>query len=128
MSAFDDYRTALADVPEVSRATVERLCSQAVSYVWGFQDAGGEVKDTERSTEFGYAYGIVAAKYEWMRNGLGSRPPIQDAWRSWQQFGEIRAWDGARLDGPLEVFPEDADADKTFTEDDQGNWHEVNTD
>lgn len=98
-SAFTRYRNALADVPEGSRATVDRLRSQAVSYVWGFQDAGGAVKDTDISTEFGYAYGIVAAKYEWMRDGLGSRPPIKDAWRSWQAYGEIRAWDGARLDG-----------------------------
>jgi hypothetical protein len=98
MSAFERYRDALVDVPEREVATVERLCSQAVSYVWGFQDAGGEVKDTERSTEFGYAYGVVAAKCAWMRDGLGSRPPIQDAWKSWQQYGEIRSWGNERLD------------------------------
>lgn len=98
-SAFTRYRDALADVPETARATVDRLCSQAVAYVWGFQDAGGTVRDPERSAEFGYAYGIVAAKYEWQRDGLGSRPAIQDAWRSWQEYGEIRAWDGERLCG-----------------------------
>lgn len=98
-SAFTRYNNALADVPPHVLPTVERLCSQAVSYVWGFQDAGGDVKDTERSTEFGYAYGVVAAKYERYVAGIGSRPPIQDAWRSWQAYGEIRDWNGARLDG-----------------------------
>lgn len=98
-SAYVRYNDAFARVPERERGTVDRLCSQAVAYVWGFQDAGGEVKDTNRSTEFGYAYGIVAAKFAWMRNGLGSRPPIQDAWKSWQNYGEIRAWDGERLCG-----------------------------
>lgn len=81
---------------EYLRDEAGRLCSQAVSYVWGFQDAGGEVKDTARSTEFGYAYGVVAAKYAAGR--LPSRPPIQDAWRSWQSHGEIRDWSGTRLD------------------------------
>lgn len=98
-SAYARYHEALKLVPERSRPTVDRLCSQAVSYVWGFQDAGGEVKDTERSTEFGYAYGVVAAKYETQGNGVGSRPPIQDAWASWQVHGEIRDWNSNRLDG-----------------------------
>lgn len=96
-SSYARYHEAFKGVPERLKATVDRLCSQAVSYVWGFQDAGGEVKDTERSTEFGYAYGVVCARYE--LGGHGMRPPIQDAWKSWQQYGEIRAWDGKRLDG-----------------------------
>jgi hypothetical protein len=82
-------------------AAVERvheLMAQATSYVWGFQDAGGEVKDTERSSSFGFAYGIVAARFELNSNFM--RPPIQDAWRSWQKTGDIRDWDGKQLDGP----------------------------
>lgn len=76
--------------------TIERLTDQAIGYVWGFQDAGGEVKDTQRSTEFGRRYGIVAARFELAQ--IGSRPPIQDAWRSWQEHGEIRDYSGRRLD------------------------------
>jgi hypothetical protein len=94
-SAYVRYHDAIDLVPARERASVDRLCSQAVSYVWGFQDAGGEVKDTERSTEFGYAYGLVAAKFA---SGMCARPPIQDAWHSWQAHGEIRDWDGKRLD------------------------------
>lgn len=97
-SYFEQYRTALAQAPEHALAEVDRLCSQAVSYVWGFQDAGGEVKDTERSTEFGYAYGVAAARYATPGTGVGMRPPIQDAWASWQAHGEIRDYRGHRLD------------------------------
>ena len=94
-SAYVRYNDAIDLVPARERATVDRLCSQAVAYVWGFQDAGGAIRDTERSTEFGYAYGVVAARFAL---GTGGRPPIQDAWSSWQEHGEIRDWDGKRLD------------------------------
>lgn len=75
---------------------VELLQGQAISYVWGWQDAGGDVKDSGRASAFGYAYGTVCALYE--LNAIGSRPPIQDAWTSFQQFGEIRDWTGRVLD------------------------------
>lgn len=84
-----------------ARDRAVELHAQAISYVWGYQDAGGEVKDTQRSTEFGWAYGVVALRYELSQ--LGMRPPIQDAWRSWQEHGEIRSWaygGTQRLDGP----------------------------
>lgn len=96
-SAYTRYNEALGEVPNRLQSEVDRLCSQAVSYVWGFQDAGGEVKDTGRSTEFGYAYGTVAARYAAERLGA-MRPPIQDAWRSWQEHGDIRDYNGRPLD------------------------------
>lgn len=99
-SAFDRYRDALENVPAHARPTVDMLCSQAVAYVWGWQDAGGEVRNTERSTEFGYAYGTVVARYE--ARWISSYPPIQDAWRSWQEHGEIRDYTtGKTLDGEV---------------------------
>lgn len=96
-SAYTRFNALLDKLSGHARDEADRLCSQAVSYVWGFQDAGGEVKDTNRSTEFGYAYGIVRAKCA--LSMISSAPPIQDAWKSWQEFGEIRSWDGKRLDG-----------------------------
>jgi hypothetical protein len=99
LSAYGRFREALARVPEASVKVVERLQGQATAYVWGFQDAGGD-KDTGVSIEFGYAFGVVAAKYEWPSGGIGSRPNIQDAWQSWREHGEIRDWfTGRRLDG-----------------------------
>jgi hypothetical protein len=73
----------------------QELRAQAVSYVWGWQDAGGELKDSERASNFSWAYGTVAALFE--IHG-GARPPIQDAWKSWMQYGEIRDYDGRALD------------------------------
>jgi hypothetical protein len=98
-SVYNRHLASVALVPEHARATVRTLTDQAIAYVWGFQDAGGEVRDTQRSTEFGWAYGTVAAKFEWQSGGMGSRPPIQDAWRSWQEHGEIRDYRGRRIDG-----------------------------
>lgn len=64
------------------RASVEELQAQAVSYVWGWQDAGGDTRDTGVSTEFGNYYGIIAAQYA--LEIIYSRPPIQDAWQTYR--------------------------------------------
>jgi hypothetical protein len=90
------YHSLTDSLPDKGQEVVTRLTNQAMSYVWGFQDAGGEVKDTERASQFGWAYGIVAGRYEHAQ--IGSRPAIQDAWRSWQEHGEIRNYNGERLD------------------------------
>lgn len=89
-STWTAFENARADVPESRMRTVTVLEAQALAYVWGFQDAGGEVKDSSRATEFAWAYGIIAAHYE--SGKASSRPPIQDAWRSWNEFGEIIDW------------------------------------
>lgn len=93
----DRFNVARAAVTYPAKvATIETLYSQAIAYVWGWQDAGGDVRDSERATAFGYAYGTVAALYE--GSAIGSRPPIQDAWQSFREFGEIRDYNGRALD------------------------------
>lgn len=89
-STWDAFQKAREEVPESRMRTVIVLEAQALAYVWGFQDAGGEVRDTARSTEFAWAYGTIAARYESGKDGM--RPPIQDAWKSWNEFGEIIDW------------------------------------
>lgn len=96
MDVYTTFHSLADELTGFKAAEVNRLMDQAISYVWGFQDAGGEVKDTQRSTEFGWAYGVVAARF--VREESGSRPPIQDAWRSWQEHGEIRDYNGKRID------------------------------
>lgn len=93
----DRFNAARAAVTMPSKLeTIHTLQAQAIAYVWGWQDAGGDVKDTERSSAFGWAYGTVAALYE--SGSIGSRPPIQDAWQSFRQHGEIRDYNGRALD------------------------------
>jgi hypothetical protein len=99
LSVYARYQDAIGRILPGARPEIESLTDKAIAYVWGYQDAGGEVRDTQRSTEFGWAYGTVAAKAEWLTGGLGMRPPIQDAWKSWQEHGEIRDWQGRRIDG-----------------------------
>lgn len=63
------------------RSEVEQLLSQAMGYVWGWQDARGE-RDTSVSWDFGYFYGRLAAEYakEWRC----SRPAIYRAFEEWR--------------------------------------------
>lgn len=63
----------------------------------------GEMQVTDESGEHGYAVTLGEA-------GATTKPL---PWAS--KLGNDDEW-----------LPEDDDADKTFTEDDQGNWHEVN--
>ncbi len=96
------YHEACKCLTAEKRGNAELLHAQAVAYVWGFQDAGGEDHDTARSSLFGNAYGLVAARFE--AEEIHFRPPITDAWRSWQEYDEIRAWlfgQTQRLDGPF---------------------------
>jgi len=67
---------------------VDRQASQATAYVWGFQDAGGEPRDTGRASEFGWAYGTIVARH--VTDRLGALPSIPEAWQSWRVHGEIR--------------------------------------
>jgi hypothetical protein len=96
LSPYAQFETALEAVPERSRATVRELRAQAVSYVWGWQDASTDAEhETDVSIAFGYAYGIVAARFA--AGAHWSRPPIHDAWASWRKFGDIRDYSGRVL-------------------------------
>jgi len=61
--------------------------AQAVGYVWGWQDAGGSPKDTQVSTDFGYAYGIHCALYALERQGY--RQNIAKAFEQWCATGSV---------------------------------------
>lgn len=65
------------------RETVTILESQAVSYVWGRQDAGESARDTGYSIEFGRAYGMHAARYEAQK--VCYRNNIQTAFERWSK-------------------------------------------
>ncbi len=95
-STYTRYHGLLDRLSGYKRESVERLTDQAIGYVWGFQDAGGEVKDSNRATDFGWRFGIVCARVE--LEEISGRGPIQDAWVSWQKHGEIRDYNGRRLD------------------------------
>jgi hypothetical protein len=77
----------VARLPAYQRRDVDQLHGQAIAYVWGWQDAGGAPKDTQVSTEFGYAYGIHAARFA--VGVVSFRPSIQDAYQRWIQTGNV---------------------------------------
>lgn len=69
------------------RGEVERLRSQAGAYVWGWQDAGGDEKDSAVSWEFGTAYGWHA--YDFATHRQCFRMPFQTAFKQWRATGAI---------------------------------------
>ncbi len=84
---FSVMISLLARVPKFKQGEVKELHAQAIGYVWGWQDARGE-HDTSVSWDFGIAYCIHAAYFALEVNSF--RRPIHEAFKSWQEFGEIR--------------------------------------
>lgn len=83
MVSYAEYRAALERVPEYRRIDVEILEAQAVSYVWGRQDAGESVRDTGWSTDFGHAYGLHAARFA--ASEICYRMNIERAFLRWRE-------------------------------------------
>jgi hypothetical protein len=85
------YLEMLERVPEYRRPTVETLHEQAISYVWGWQDAlrsAGVERDTGDSSDFGAAYGLYACYHE-LRGW--SRISIERAFKAWRDGKRIPA-------------------------------------
>lgn len=66
-----------------AQTTVNELHGQATSYVWGWQDAGGDPYDSADATAFGIAYGLYAAMFAAQK--IHSRSPIKDAYGWWRK-------------------------------------------
>lgn len=92
----DAFRTLSMCLDPLSARTVDRLMETARGYVWGMEDHGHDRitvaygrKIIDASYEFPYMYGIYCCMYE--LGMLGSRQPIQDAWRCFKagrDFGD----------------------------------------
>lgn len=53
----------------------------AMGYVWGWEDAGGELPAVGLGHAFAEAYSIVANEYNEAR--AMTRPSVRSAWREW---------------------------------------------
>lgn len=78
---FTQLGEAVERVPQPRRGEVATLSAQARAYVWGWQDAGRHVHDSDVATRFAIAYGIHAARYA--AGTIGHRHNIQGAWTRW---------------------------------------------
>lgn len=62
---------------------VDGSIMQAMGYVWGWQDAGGDPKDTQHAWDFGYWHGVKVCEYRAeVRHSLG---PVQDEWQRYRR-------------------------------------------
>lgn len=75
----------LIDDKRLGRITT--VHSEAMTYVWGWQDAMGE-RDTSVSLMFADAYATVVALY--VAEKIGSHTNIGEAWKSFRETGHIR--------------------------------------
>lgn len=64
----------------------ETAFQQAMSYVWGYQDARGEC-DSDQSFQFAVAY--RSRKEAYLSERTFWMPNIADAWKEWLATGEI---------------------------------------
>lgn len=81
-----DYRIVCGyerKMPEYQRAALQASISQAIGYVWGWQDAGGRRSRSNDNDpwDFGYAFGV--AKAEYLSGARGSLPAIARAFTNW---------------------------------------------
>lgn len=74
-------------LPTATRIDVMRLHYQAVSYVWGYQDAVGGVRDSGEAWNFGLAYWDHVLSH---REGNSSQTSLKDAFQAWRASGEIK--------------------------------------
>lgn len=108
--AIDRYYRVHDSLPQSGRMQAEFMRGQALAYVWGWQDGRSDLHktynlgkitsvyraDSEVADAFSWAYATVVALME--AHTITNRPPIQDAWRSWLEHGEIRDYNGRALD------------------------------
>jgi len=89
LAAIPYWQLVLETLPERSRPVVDSLHLQAMTYVWGRQDAGDGERDTGVSQEFADAYGRHAAAHA--LELIGFRRNIQDAYDVWRSGSDINA-------------------------------------
>lgn len=82
VTQFVILENMLGSLPTFEAAQVRTLKAQAVSYVWGWQDAGGSERDSGVAWEFGMAYGIHAAEFAAQQRCY--RLPIQVAFKAFR--------------------------------------------
>jgi hypothetical protein len=90
---FFELRAKLPAGPILER--VNELVGQALAYVWGWQDAKNDAKDSGQASEFAYAYGVARARVD--LGQASSCPAIHEAWKSWMAHREIRDYNGRAL-------------------------------
>lgn len=81
------------------QVAIERHTQAAIAYVWGRQDAGEGLRDSQAAWHFGQAYGAHRALYEREQNHWATN--IRDAFEVWRianripsdstEFGQILA-------------------------------------
>lgn len=71
-----------ARMTEAQQTEVLRMQYQAIGYVWGWQDAGRDDKDTSASWQFGIAFAIHCAEYALELSAY--RTNIADAYRKYR--------------------------------------------
>lgn len=83
----EEIKARIAALRPLSQKALELLQAQAISYVWGWQDARGDEKDSEKAWEFGQAYRLHALLFAEEKQGY--RNNIPDAWKKWSESGAI---------------------------------------
>ena len=92
MSAFEDvpwWHQVLALVPDIHRNEVDSLFAQAISYVWGREDAGDQILDASWGWNFAMAYGKHAAAFA--SEMISHRHPLAEAYRMFQAGRDLDA-------------------------------------
>jgi hypothetical protein len=82
-----ELRKRASALPEFKRREPQRLYEQALTYVWGWQDRGGE-HDSYQADEFALAYWEHALNYAEGKSSC--RYNLRDAFTSWHETGEIK--------------------------------------
>jgi hypothetical protein len=83
----EQMRALYPEMSDIQRVDVETHRMMALSYVWGWQDAGGATKDSLQAGDFADAYGLHAARYA--ADKIGYRTNIPRAWRRWSSGQHI---------------------------------------
>ena len=93
-SPYGQFILAVTGLSEHLREEVQSLRGQALSYVWGWEDASGvrNVRTDHDSWHFANAYGLYAA--EFAAGKRSSRSPIQQCWKQWKATGSVLPLEG----------------------------------
>lgn len=95
------YYDIIARLRPDEAAMVKENNRMAMTYVWGWQDARGEERDTLESQVFGRMFGIVSALH--MLNKCAG-PNIASAFKSFRESGHIMDWHVGELRA-LDLLP-----------------------
>ncbi|SFI80654.1 hypothetical protein SAMN05216275_10539 [Streptosporangium canum] len=91
MAAEPNYREMAKislELPDWKSSQAFVLSEQACAYVWGFQDASGEPKNSDEAWDFSMAYWAHALDF------LSEKSPVRisipKAFKVWRETGEIK--------------------------------------